>query len=177
MCFFNSKKKNIKRLNQLCGEVAIFIQVHYVRERNSERYKYNVLALKENPEREALQVLLDENDHPETFSDLVLMFFQQSNKDENAILEKAQLPKGYFSKLRDSKTFRPSKPEALALCIALKLNMEECRVLLKSAEYALSNSSETDLTVRYFIENQLYSISDLNYVLDKLHETSLEQLS
>ncbi len=176
MFLFSSKKKNIKKLNQICEQVAIFTQVHYVREQNSERCKYNVLSLKENPERDALQTLLAENDNPETFSDLVLLFFQQCNKDENYILDKANLDKNYFQKFRDSKSFHPSKSDAIALSMALHLNIEETRLLLKSAEYALSNSSKTDLAIRYCIENQIYNLDDLNTILDKLYETNLEQI-
>ena len=39
--FFSSKKKIKKRRDNLCKEADIFIQVHFVRERNSEKYKFN----------------------------------------------------------------------------------------------------------------------------------------
>ena len=59
----------------------------------------------------------------------------------------------------------------------MRLNIEEARALLKSAGYALTNSKESDLVVRYFIENKLHHINDLKYVLDALCETSLELLN
>ena len=59
----------------------------------------------------------------------------------------------------------------------MRLNIEEARVLLKSAGHGLSNSEKADLTVRYFIENDLYNIDELNYVLEKLCDTVLEKIS
>ena len=93
------------------------------------------------------------------------------------VCDRAHLDKGYFSNIRNSDSFLPSKSEAVALCLAMKLNIEEARVLLKSAGHGLSNSEKSDLAVRYFLENDLHNIDELNYVLEKLCDTVLEKLS
>lgn len=175
--FGKTKKKSQKQLDELCYEVDIFIQVHFVRERGNERYKFNTLILKDDPRRQALQELLTQNGNPESFSDLCILFLQKSGKDESSICDKAHLDRGYFSNIRNSDSFLPSKSEAVALCLAMKLNIEEARLLLKSAGHGLSNSEKADLTVRYFIENDLHNIDELNYVLEKLCDTVLEKIS
>ena len=164
MFFRSSKKKSQKKLDELCTQADIFIQVHFVRERNGERYKFKTLSLKDNPEWTALEELLAENGNPESFS------------DENIIADRAGLENGYFTKLQNTDSYRPSKQETVLLCLAMCLNIEEAKVLLKSAGYALSNSEKSDLVIRYFLENQLYKTSDLDYVLNKLCETDLASI-
>ena len=177
MLFRNSKKNIQRRLNESCSDVNIFIQVHYVRERDGDRYKFNILTLKDDPEREKLAEWLAENGNPSSFSELCHLFQKKSGKDETHICDRANLDKNYFSKMKDSDSFQPTKGEAISLCLAMRLNIEEARALLKSAGYALTNSKESDLVVRYFIENKLHHINDLKYVLDALCETSLELLN
>lgn len=89
---------------------------------------------------------------------------------------RAGLENGYFTKLQNTDSYRPSKQETVLLCLAMCLNIEEAKVLLKSAGYALSNSEKSDLVIRYFLENQLYKTSDLDYVLNKLCETDLASI-
>ena len=53
MSIFNFKTKTInKRYEEHCEEARSFIQVHYVRERGSDRYAFNTLTIKSDPERE-----------------------------------------------------------------------------------------------------------------------------
>ena len=60
--------------------------------------------------------------------------------------------------------------------MAFKLNFEETKALLMSAEHALTNSSKEDLIIRYFIENKEYSMSNLNYVLEKICEKKIKDI-
>ncbi len=59
----------------------------------------------------------------------------------------------------------PSKKTALALAVALKLNLDETESLLKRAGYALSHSSKMDVIIEYFIINGKYDINKINEVL------------
>jgi hypothetical protein len=57
------------------------------------------------------------------------------------------------------------KPTAIALSLALELNLEETKDLIGRAGYTLTNSSKFDLIIRYFIENRNYNIVEINIAL------------
>ena len=174
--FFSNKKKIKKRRENLCKEAEIFIQVHFVRERNSERYKYNTLSLKSDPERDKVIEWYESHDNPETYSEIVSALLNDSGKDAKNISDKILLDKDYFEKLKANTAYIPSKGEVITICFAFHLTYEASRALLKSAEYSLTNSDKEDLIVRYFLENKNYSINDLNFVLSKLCETKVKDI-
>lgn len=174
--FFRSKKKKQKRRAALCKEAEIFIQVHFVRERNSERYKFNTLSLKSDPERDKVAEWYDSHDNPETYSAVATAYFKDSSKDEAAFCTSLLLEKDYFTKLEKNLSYVPSKGEAITICFGFKLNYEASRALLKSAGYALTNSEKSDLIVRFFLESNNYSINDLNYVLEKICDIKLKDI-
>ena len=76
--------------------------------------------------------------------------------------EAANLDKRLFSKIRSNPKYKPKKETALALAIALKLNIDETADLLARAGYALSPSSMTDVIVRFYIESGNYDMMDIN---------------
>jgi len=177
MGLFNYKKKKIKKKREaLCREADIFIQVHYVRERVSDKNKYNTLVLKSDPDRDACREWYEKHGNPKTFSEIVLAYLKDSDKDEAYICEKCLFEKNFISNLRDDKNYHPSKGEAVLLAFAFKLNFEETKALLMSAEHSLSNSSKSDLIIRFFIEECEYNIGNLNYVLDKFCEIKIKDI-
>ena len=78
------------------------------------------------------------------------------------VYKAANLDKRLFSKIRSNPKYKPKKETALALAIALKLNIDETADLLARAGYALSPSSMTDVIVRYYIESGNYDMMDIN---------------
>ena len=89
----------------------------------------------------------------------------KANKKDSEIYKKAGLSKQHFSKIRNNPEYRPTKPTAIALALALELDLEQTKDLIGRAGYALSNSSKFDLIVRYFIENHVYDIVQINIAL------------
>ena len=55
------------------------------------------------------------------------------------------------------------------MCIGLKLNLDETLDLMEKAGYTLSESIKRDLVVKYFIEEKIYKMDDLNIVLDDMN--------
>jgi O-acetyl-ADP-ribose deacetylase len=67
----------------------------------------------------------------------------------------------------------PSKRTALALAVALELNLDETDDLLERAGYALSHSQRFDVIVEFFIVNGKYDIFEINEVLFKYDQPLL----
>ena len=177
MGLFNFKKRRIKKKReQLCRDIETFIQVHFVRERTHTKNKYNTLTLKSDPDRDACKEWYENHGNPQTFSEIILAYLKTSGIDEHIICEKCGFEKSFISKLKNDTSYHPSKGEAVLFAIAFKLNFEETKALLKSAEHALTNSTKEDLIIRYFIENHEYSIGNLNYVLDKFCELKIKDI-
>ena len=174
--FSSPKKKKLKLRDNLCHDIDIFIQVHYVRERNAERYKFYSLTLKDDPDWTACKEWYENHGNPESFSEVALIYLEEKKRDEKTVSEKYQLGNNFFSNLRNNKTYHPSKGEAVCTCMAFHLNYESARALLKTAGYAFSNSVKSDLIIRYFLENHIFNISDLNYVLEHFEQPKVQEL-
>ena len=127
-------------------------------------------------------------DRPDTFDDYFvianvykrvemftweLSFADDKGLSDVALQKKGNIDRKAFSKLRCGTTKKPSKSTAMALAIALELNLDETKDLLSRAGYALSPCSKQDLIVQFFIENEAYDIYELNEVLTQYGEPEL----
>lgn len=66
-----------------------------------------------------------------------------------------------FSKIRCNKDYIPRKKLVIKLCFALRLNMYDSNILLKSAGYSLSNN-KFDIIISYCLDNNIYDLSVIN---------------
>ena len=107
------------------------------------------------------------------FTEKLLHLIDKTGKKDSEIYKKANLSKQHFSKIRNNLHYRPTKSTALALAIALELDLEATRDLIGRAGYALTNSSKADLIIRYFIENQNYNIVEINLALYEFDQALL----
>ena len=99
------------------------------------------------------------------FTETLLKRIDESGKKDSEIYKRAGLTKQHFSKIRNNPNYKPTKPTAIALALALELNLEECKDLIGRAGYALTNSSKFDLIIRYFVERGNYNIVEINIAL------------
>ena len=106
------------------------------------------------------------------FSETLLKLIDRRGKKDSEIYKKANLSKQHFSKIRNNPHYKPTKPTAIALALALELDLADTRDLIGRAGYALSNSSKFDLIIRYFIERKIYNVMEINCVLFE-HDQSL----
>lgn len=171
-----SRKFSNKKRDLYCEDAKIFIQVHYIRERGNEKYAFNTLTLKTDIERDKCDEWYASHGNPDNFMDIVKLYLNEKKINTMDICSEYGLDTKIFS--HTSTTACPvEKWEAAAICLGLNLNIYETRTLLKTVGYALTNSSESDLIIRYCIENELYSAEDINYILSKICGRRLNEVN
>ena len=99
------------------------------------------------------------------FTDTLLRLIDESGQKDSAVYKKANLSKQHFSKIRNNPNYRPTKQTAVALALALELDLARTRDLIGRAGYALTDSSTFDLIIRYFIEQKQYNVIEINIAL------------
>ena len=109
----------------------------------------------------------------QSFSETLLALIEKRGMTNAQCYRAAQVDRKLFSKIKNDALYVPAKPTALALVMALKLDIEEAEALLAKAGYALSRASTFDLIVRYFIENGMYDVLKANEMLYSLDQRLL----
>jgi O-acetyl-ADP-ribose deacetylase (regulator of RNase III) len=99
------------------------------------------------------------------FTETLLKMIDKTGKKDSEIYKRANLSKQHFSKIRNNPDYKPTKPTAIALALALELDLNATKDLIGRAGYALTNSSKFDLIIQYFIEQKNYNIIEINMAL------------
>ena len=107
------------------------------------------------------------------FTETLLNLIDKTGKKDSEIYKKANISKQHFSKIRNNPNYKPTKPTAIALALALGLNLEETKDLIGRAGYALTNSSKFDLIIQFFVEQGNYNIVEINVALYEFDQALL----
>lgn len=102
--------------------------------------------------------------HKYSFAGYLQQLINKKGMKNSEVYATANITKQYFSKLINGKV-NPSKEKVIALAIGLNLNMDETKDILKVAGYAFSPYSQTDIVVKYFINNKDYNVIKLDILL------------
>jgi len=110
------------------------------------------------------------------FTETLLSLIDKSGKKDSEVYKKANLSKQHFSKIRKNPHYKPTKQTAIALALALELDLEQTKDLIGRAGYALTNSSKFDLIIRYFIQKKNYNVVEINFALYEFDQVPLGAL-
>lgn len=102
-----------------------------------------------------------------SFHEKLFELIERSGMDNKDVWKAANLDRKHFSKIQCDSHYHPKKKTVMALCIALKLNLEQAKDLLARADWAFSPSSKVDLIVQKALIDRQYDIMQLNTILFK----------
>ena len=100
----------------------------------------------------------------ESFNDCLRRLIREKNLIESDVYKRANLTKQAFNGIYNEGKV-PKKNNVLALCIGLRLNIDEADDFIEKAGYSFSRGNKHDYIVRYFIENEIYDVYKINEIL------------
>lgn len=111
----------------------------------------------------------------ESFHEMLFRLIEENNQKESDIYKNAGIDRKLFSKIRNNPAYHPEKNTIIALCIALKLDIDNAIEFLESAGYALSPGDRGDIIIKYFIEKKIFDIDTINCALYDFGEKTIER--
>lgn len=99
------------------------------------------------------------------FSDALLALIDECGLTDAQVYRRANLSRQLFSKIRSKPDYRPSKPTAVALALALGLTLPQTQELLAHAGLTLSRSSKFDVIVEFYLARGVHDVMTVNEAL------------
>ncbi len=169
-------KGSFELSGKLFAEINEYIDEHYVADAiDSEYHSERMMNRVRGYERERIAAgrrkkasLDDVLQNPgESFTDMLFRLIGERGLTDPEVYHKALIDRKLFSAIRCKPGYKPKKQTALALAVALELDIPTTRNLLAKAGYAFSDSDKTDLVVEYFLKNRHFNVIDINLALYK----------
>lgn len=104
-------------------------------------------------------------DTGKSFQQRLFELIKESGLDDVTVYSDACIGKKVFSSIRRKQDYKPSKKTAVALSIALKLDISTMLDLLSRAEIAFSPSNKFDLIIAYFVTHGNYNAFTIDEAL------------
>ena len=101
----------------------------------------------------------------ETFQQQLFRYIKDRGLKNSTVYNRANMDRKLFSKISKNVNYQPKKKTALALAIALELDLPDVEDLISRAGFALSPSNRADLIVEYFVTQKKYDIMEIDSAL------------
>lgn len=99
------------------------------------------------------------------FTETLLDYIKDKNLTEPEVYKRANIDRKLFHKIKNKKDYHTSKNTALALAIALELNLDETKDFIGKAGFAINHCERFDVIVEYFIVEGIYDVRIINEAL------------
>ncbi len=176
-------KESLRLSEKLVHNVACYIDENYVdayeqtlrpRYQMSRNLEMSDVCMASMPCEES-SLSLDEyiKNKDAGFTETLLSLVKKKGLKNATVYKRANISKQHFSKLINDPNAKPSKQTAIALSLALELDLDATRDLIGRAGYALTNSSTFDLIIRYFIEHGQFNVIEINIALYEFDQSLL----
>lgn len=109
----------------------------------------------------------------EPFASKLIKLIDTKGMSDVQCYKKANVSKQTWHKLITDKQYKPNKKTAISFAIALELSLDETQKLLSSVGFILSDSSLFDVIIKYFLENRIYDVFEIDSVLFKYDQETL----
>ncbi len=103
----------------------------------------------------------------DTFQQYLFYLIEQKGLTNAQVYKSAIITKQLFSKIKLNENYHPDKATAMRLCVGAKLNLDETKDLLARAGYALSPCDKRDIIFKFFIENEIYDMIEIDIALEE----------
>ena len=100
-----------------------------------------------------------------SFSEALFALIDERGLADAEVYRRANLSRQLFSKIRSKPDYRPSKPTAVALALALGLTLPQTQELLAHAGLTLSHSSKFDVIVEFYLARGVHDVMTVNEAL------------
>ena len=100
-----------------------------------------------------------------SFSHALLALLDERGLTDAQVYRRANISRQLFSKIRSHADYRPTKPTAVALAMALGLTLPETQELLAHAGLTLSRSSRFDVIVEFYLSRGVHDVMTVNEAL------------
>lgn len=109
-----------------------------------------------------------------SFSSEVMRMVKEKYPKASSFYRPVEIDKRTFHRLKTDYEYKPSKNTAMRCCIGLHLDGKQAEDLLKLAGYALSPSDPSDLAIRFCLDNGIWDLASINYLLASFDVKDLE---
>jgi hypothetical protein len=110
---------------------------------------------------------IKQKDYYNDFQTMLFKMIDERHLKDSDVYNKVHIDRRLFSKIRNDKTYHPSKETIILLGLSLELNEPEIEKLLESASYSLPKNNHFDLIIRFCFINKIYKLIEVNELLNE----------